>query len=79
MMIEQWWNLLDGHTRRWLVDNPGCVVLPRTVVNAINTATGGLLDSGPHGEFSLSARDQEFIRQLGAHRGAQGPRAALGP
>lgn len=78
MTIDQWWNLLDAHTRRWLMDNPGCLVLPRTVVNAINTATGGLLRPGPHGEFSLSARDQEFIRQLGGHGGELGPRAGPG-
>lgn len=78
MTIEQWWNLLDAHTRRWLMENPGCMVLPRTVVNAVNAATGGLLHPGPHGEFSLSAPDREFIRLLAADGGEHGLRAGAG-
>lgn len=57
MTIEQRWNLLGAHMSRWLVENPGCMVLPRTVVNAVNAAIGGLLRPGPHEEFRLSARD----------------------
>ncbi|WP_430295307.1 hypothetical protein [Sinomonas sp. B1-1] len=67
MTIEQWWNLLDPDTRRWLVENPGCAVLPRTVVNAVNRASidpsSELLSADAHGECSLSPRDLEFIRQ----------------
>ncbi|MGT2464095.1 hypothetical protein [Sinomonas atrocyanea] len=64
MSIEQWWKLLDADMRRWLVRNPGCAVLPRTVVNAINRVSpgGGLLSADAHGECSLSPRDREFIR-----------------
>jgi hypothetical protein len=61
MTIEGCWGVLDSGTRRWLVENPGSVVLPRTVVNAINAARDGELPADAHGEFVLSARDQEFI------------------
>lgn len=66
MTIEQWWNLLDPDIRRWLVENPGCAVLPRTVVNAINRASppgNGPLSADAHGECSLSPWDREFIRR----------------
>lgn len=62
MTIQEWWNLLDPDIRRWLVANPGCVVLPRTVVNAINAARGGILPTDRHGESTLSLQDREFIR-----------------
>lgn len=41
-------------------------MLPRTLVNTINATTGGVLPGDLHGEFILSAQDQEFIRQKAA-------------
>lgn len=64
--VERWWSVLDANSRRWLVENPGCAVLPRTLVNTINATTGGVLPGDLHGEFILSAQDQEFIRQKAA-------------
>jgi hypothetical protein len=29
------WEQLDRTTRQWLIDNPGCVNLPRTIVATI--------------------------------------------
>lgn len=72
MTIEEWWSSLDAPTRQWFVENPGCMVLPRTVVNAVNNATGGALPCGPHGEFGLSSQDHEFIRHQAAHHGEPG-------
>ena len=35
MGIDKLWDRLEPDTRQWLVDNPGCVILPRDVVAAI--------------------------------------------
>ncbi|MEW1982972.1 hypothetical protein [Pseudarthrobacter oxydans] len=40
MGIDKLWDRLEPGTRQWLVDNPGCRILPRTVVAAIAKATG---------------------------------------
>ena len=60
--IDQLWDQLEPETRQWLVDNPGCRILPRTVVAAINKATGDQLEQDRHGESVLSAADSDFIR-----------------
>jgi hypothetical protein len=60
--IVEWWNELDEPTRKWLVENPGCVVLPRTVANVVHQVTGGSLAQDRHGELQLSEADQSFIR-----------------
>ncbi|GKV72805.1 hypothetical protein NCCP2145_21860 [Pseudarthrobacter sp. NCCP-2145] len=44
MNIEKLWDRLEPGTRQWLVDNPGCRILPRTVVAAIAKATGEELE-----------------------------------
>ncbi|SEP86088.1 hypothetical protein [Arthrobacter sp. OV608] len=63
MGIEKLWDRLDTETRQWLVDNPGCVILPRAVVAAISKATGVELDQDRHGETVLSPSDCDFIRR----------------
>jgi hypothetical protein len=35
LVIHDSWEQLNGATRQWLIDNPGCVNLPRTIVAAI--------------------------------------------
>lgn len=60
--IVQWWNELDEPTRKWLVENPGCVVLPRTVANVVHQVSGGHVAQDQHGELQLSQADQSFIR-----------------
>lgn len=66
MTLEERWNSLDADIRKWLTQNPGCVVLPRTIVNAINNATRDVLPASPHGEASLTPRDQAFLREQAA-------------
>lgn len=73
MTIDEWWNLLNPGTQRWLADNPGCLVLPRTVVNAVNRARAGLLPEDPHGECTLSRQDRDFIRRQARTRQASSP------
>ncbi|UEL27774.1 hypothetical protein [Pseudarthrobacter sp. L1SW] len=62
MGIENLWDRLEPETRQWLVDNPGCRILPRTVVAAIAKSTGAQLEQDRHGETLLSPEDCDFIR-----------------
>jgi hypothetical protein len=63
--IEQWWDRLDPATREWFINNPGTVILPRTVANAVNAARG---DGGGPGQLEVSAADREFIREMARAR-----------
>lgn len=63
MDIEKLWDRLEPGTRQWFVDNPGCRILPRTVVAAITRATGEQLEQDRHGETVLSPSDCDFIRK----------------
>ncbi|WP_427131708.1 hypothetical protein [Pseudarthrobacter sp. S9] len=71
--MEQWWDQLDSVTRQWLVENPGCVILPRTVVHAISTAIHGDLGEDQHGQLELSDEDRQFIRSRAGQEQADGP------
>jgi len=62
MEIAKLWDQLDPETRQWLVDNPGCQILPRTVAAAIMKGTGEQLEQDRHGETVLSPSDCDFIR-----------------
>jgi hypothetical protein len=62
MGIEKLWDRLDAETRQWFTDNPGCVILPRSVVAAITKATGAEFEQDRHGETVLSPSDCDFIR-----------------
>jgi hypothetical protein len=63
MEIEKLWDRLDAETRQWFIDNPGCMILPRTVVAAITKATGAEFAQDRHGETVLSPSDCDFIRR----------------
>ncbi len=75
MNIREQWNRLDPATQHWLIDNPGCMILPRTVTATINAETGEGDDGDQHGEMSLSPEDREFI-QARAMEAASAPSAA---
>ena len=62
MNIRDHWDLLSPATRHWLTDNPGCVVLPRTITEIIHQETGITPDSDRHSQVSLSPEDLSFIR-----------------
>ncbi|MBT2548055.1 hypothetical protein [Arthrobacter sp. ISL-65] len=64
MRIKDHWNRLSPSTRQWFIDNPGCVIVPRTLRAAVTAETGE--DSGvdAHGETVLSEDDQLFIRSM---------------
>jgi hypothetical protein len=57
--IEQWWGRLDPGIREWLMDNPGTVILPRTVANAIKASVG---DAPEQDHFEVSDAARSFIR-----------------
>lgn len=69
MEIAKLWDKLDADTRQWLVDNPGCTILPRTVAAAIMKSTGVQFEQDRHGETVLSLGDCDFIR--GAAQGIE--------
>jgi hypothetical protein len=62
MGIDKLWDQLEPETRQWLVDNPGCRILPRSVAAAIVKATGACFEQDRHGETLLSPGDCDFIR-----------------
>ena len=66
MHIKDHWDRLDPATRKWLIDNPGCQILPRTITAVVSKTAGEDLASGQHGETALSEEDHEFIRSKAA-------------
>lgn len=60
--IRNQWHRLPSPVTQWLIDNPGCVILPRTLSAEISAATGEPLSVDPHGETTLSQDDVDFIR-----------------
>ena len=72
MSIKDQWDRLDSATRKWLIDNPGCLILPRTITATICKETG--TDEGDRpGETVLSQEDRDFI-QAKAHEAEAPPR-----
>lgn len=83
--IEEWWSELDPVIQHWFAENPGCLILPRTVANTVRKVAGGRADQDRHGRLELSAREREFIRtqvQVGSPSASGGahvqPRNKLG-
>ncbi|KIA71878.1 hypothetical protein ANMWB30_33960 [Arthrobacter sp. MWB30] len=67
MHIREFWNQLSSETQQWLINNPGSVIVPRTVTAIIKGQTGedGAVDG--HGGTVLTDEDRAFIREQ-AHR-----------
>ena len=42
MHIKEQWNRLDPATQQWLMDNPGCLVLPRTLSAIFNKTANSI-------------------------------------
>jgi hypothetical protein len=62
MHIKQHWDRIDHTTQKWLIDNPGCQILPRTITAVICKETGDTEATDQHGEAVLSQEDRDFIR-----------------
>ncbi|BAS12601.1 hypothetical protein AHiyo8_09040 [Arthrobacter sp. Hiyo8] len=60
--LRDHWDSLSPETRQWLTENPGCVVLPRTITETIHQETGITADSDQHDQAPLSPEDLDFLR-----------------
>lgn len=69
--IREQWHRLPSPVTQWLMDNPGCLILPRTLSAEISAATGESLSVEPHGETSLCQEDIDFIR-MKSHQAESG-------
>ncbi|HSN36125.1 MAG TPA: hypothetical protein VLT34_07225 [Arthrobacter sp.] len=68
-IIENLWSRLDPQTQEWIRANPGTVILPRSVTEALFRAGGShqeLEGVDRNGQLSLSPQDQAFIKRLAA-------------
>jgi hypothetical protein len=62
MELKSQWHRLDPATRRWLLDNPGCVVLPRTISTILARVADEPVVRDQHGAIRLTPADLSFIR-----------------
>jgi hypothetical protein len=76
MHIKEQWDLLDPTTQQWLMDNPGCMVLPRTLTSIFNKETSENAAVDAHGESVLTAEDRDFIQAKAREATASGAPAA---
>ncbi|MHA7179081.1 hypothetical protein ACX80J_03085 [Arthrobacter sp. MDB2-24] len=60
--ISSIWTRLDPTVQQWLLENPGCVVLPRTMANRTATGMAEELPVDEHGEHWLSPEDITFLK-----------------
>ncbi|MET3368315.1 UNVERIFIED_CONTAM: hypothetical protein ABIE34_001555 [Jeotgalibacillus campisalis] len=84
MHIKEFWDHLSADTQKWLMDNPGSIIVPRTVTAIINGQTGEDSAVDIHGGTVLTAEDQDFIHAKARRRETQtegGPKFfdAVGP
>jgi hypothetical protein len=62
MHIREQWNRLDPVTQRWFMENPGCVIVPRTITAVFNKETAENATLDQHGGTVLTDDDRQFIR-----------------
>ncbi|WP_258804407.1 hypothetical protein [Pseudarthrobacter sp. NS4] len=60
--LRDQWDRLPLSVTQWLLDNPGCLILPRTLSAEISVATKEATNDDPHGETTLCQQDIDFIR-----------------
>lgn len=60
--LKEEWNRLDSETRKWLLDNPGCLILPLQMSAKISTAADTDIELDQHGQVVLSMDDHDFLR-----------------
>lgn len=60
--IQENWDKTPA-TRQWLLDNPGSVILPRTIVATIRLAAQVSKEASvPHDEEQIAPEDRAFIQ-----------------
>lgn len=65
--IENLWNKLDPKAQEWLRANPGSVILPRSVTEALLRASGqhdSLDGIDSNGQLPLTPEDQAFLKTV---------------
>jgi hypothetical protein len=60
--LKDEWDRLDSETRKWLLDNPGCLVLPRSMSAKISNDVHKDIERDQHGQIMLSRDDHAFLR-----------------
>jgi hypothetical protein len=63
MSLKDEWDHLDSETRSWLLENPGCLVLPRSMSAKISKEAREDIERDQHGQVVLSRADHDFIRE----------------
>lgn len=63
MSLKDEWDRLDSEARTWLLENPGCLVVPRTMSARISEEAREDFERDPHGQIILSRADHDFIRE----------------
>jgi hypothetical protein len=63
MSLKDEWDRLDSETRTWLLENPGCLVVPRTMSAKVSKEAHEDIECDPHGQIVLSRADHDFIRE----------------
>jgi hypothetical protein len=62
MTIRTLWTSIDPTVQQWLLANPGCLVLPRTLVNRVEASSGTSMTTDGHGEYLLSEEDLDYLK-----------------
>ena len=60
--INEFWDHLSADTQQWLIDNPGSIIVPRTLTAIIKGQTGEDSVVDIHGGTLLTAEDQQYIQ-----------------
>lgn len=60
--LKEEWNRLDSETRKWLLDNPGCLILPLQMSAKIRAEAHTGIELDQHGQVVLSMEDHDFLR-----------------
>ncbi|MBT2585671.1 hypothetical protein [Arthrobacter sp. ISL-95] len=68
--IKEFWDQLSPDTQQWLIENPGTMIVPRTVTAIINGQTGESDTADVHGGTALTDEDRHFIQEQAHGSGA---------
>ncbi|GAA5199090.1 hypothetical protein GCM10023346_37990 [Arthrobacter gyeryongensis] len=63
MSLKDEWDRLDSGTRRWLLENPACLVLPPAMSAKFGKDARTDIACDRHGQVVLSPEDHDFIRE----------------
>ncbi|MFK0039325.1 hypothetical protein ACIQTW_05745 [Paenarthrobacter sp. NPDC090517] len=71
--IKEFWDQLSPDTQQWLIENPGTMIVPRTVTAIINGETGESDAVDGHGGTHLTDEDRHFIHEQARARAGSAP------